>query len=56
MAIESGIPYLQQQAIHLLEVNRGHWKVMQMREQILALAKRWGWTLSSSRIPAAVWG
>jgi predicted phage terminase large subunit-like protein len=33
---------LQQQAIYLLEVNRGHWRVMQMREQIIALAQRWG--------------
>jgi predicted phage terminase large subunit-like protein len=33
---------LQQQAIHLLEVRRGHWKVMQMREQIIALSQRWG--------------
>ena len=32
---------LQQQAIHLLEVSRGHWKVMQMREQIIALAAQW---------------
>jgi predicted phage terminase large subunit-like protein len=33
---------LQQQAIHLLEVSRGHWEVMQMRDQIIALAARWG--------------
>ncbi len=33
---------LQQQAIHLLEVSRGHWRVMKMREQIIALAQRWG--------------
>jgi predicted phage terminase large subunit-like protein len=32
---------LQQQAIHLLEVSRGRWTVMQMREQIIALAARW---------------
>ena len=32
---------IQQQAIHLLEVSRGHWTVMQMREQIIALAGRW---------------
>ncbi len=33
---------LQQQAIYLLEVSRGHWVVMQMRAQIIALAARWG--------------
>jgi predicted phage terminase large subunit-like protein len=33
---------LQQQAIYLLEVSRGHWVVMQMRDQIIALAARWG--------------
>jgi predicted phage terminase large subunit-like protein len=33
---------LQQQAIHLLEVSRGHWRVMEMRAQIIALAQRWG--------------
>src|SRR5215472_349832 len=32
---------IQQQAIHLLEISRGHWTVMQMREQIIALAGRW---------------
>jgi hypothetical protein len=32
---------LQQQAIHLLEVSRGRWTVMQMRDQIIALAARW---------------
>jgi predicted phage terminase large subunit-like protein len=32
---------LQQQAIHLLEVTRGHWTVIQMREQIIALTERW---------------
>src|ERR1700760_4861152 len=32
---------LQQQAIYLLEVRRGHWTVIQMREQIIALAQRW---------------
>ena len=33
---------LQQQAIHLLEVSRGRWLLMQMRDQIMALAARWG--------------
>jgi predicted phage terminase large subunit-like protein len=33
---------LQRQEIHILEVSRGHWTVIQMREQILALAQRWG--------------
>jgi predicted phage terminase large subunit-like protein len=33
---------LQQQAIHLLEVSRGRWLLMPMREQIIALAQRWG--------------
>ena len=32
---------LDQQAIYLLEVRRGHWTVIQMREQIIALAQRW---------------
>ena len=32
---------LHQQAIYLLEVSRGHWTVIQMREQIIALAQRW---------------
>jgi predicted phage terminase large subunit-like protein len=32
---------LQQQAIYLLEVSRGHWTVMQMLAQIVALAQRW---------------
>jgi predicted phage terminase large subunit-like protein len=32
---------IQQQTIHLLDVTRGHWPVMQMRERITALAARW---------------
>src|SRR4029077_11302451 len=33
---------LQQQAIYVLEVSRGHWVMIQMRDQIIALAARWG--------------
>jgi hypothetical protein len=47
---------LQQQAIHLLEVSRGHWRVMRMREQIIASPSSGGWSLSLSRIPPAAWG
>jgi predicted phage terminase large subunit-like protein len=32
---------VQKQALHLLHVSRGHWTVMQMREQIIALAAQW---------------
>jgi predicted phage terminase large subunit-like protein len=32
---------VQKQALHLLHVSRGHWAVMQMREQITALAAQW---------------
>src|SRR4029077_19514034 len=32
---------VQKQALHLLHVSRGHWSVMQMREQISALAALW---------------
>jgi predicted phage terminase large subunit-like protein len=32
---------VQKQALHLLHVSRGHWSVMQMREQICALAALW---------------
>jgi len=32
---------LDKQAIHLLHVARGHWTVLQMRDQILALAAHW---------------
>jgi predicted phage terminase large subunit-like protein len=33
---------LQQQAIYLLEVSRGRWLLMPLRDQIVALAARWG--------------
>jgi len=32
---------VQKQALHVLEVSRGHWTVMKMREQIIALAAEW---------------
>jgi predicted phage terminase large subunit-like protein len=32
---------VQQQALHLLHVSRGHWSVMQMREQIIGLVAQW---------------
>jgi len=32
---------VQQQALHLLHVSRGHWSVMQMREQIISLAAQY---------------
>jgi predicted phage terminase large subunit-like protein len=32
---------VQQRALHVLQVTRGHWTVMQMREQIIALAAQW---------------
>jgi predicted phage terminase large subunit-like protein len=32
---------VQKQALHVLHVSRGHWTVMQMREQIIALAAQW---------------
>jgi predicted phage terminase large subunit-like protein len=32
---------VQKQALHLLHVSRGHWSVVQMREQISALAALW---------------
>jgi predicted phage terminase large subunit-like protein len=32
---------VQQKALHVLQVTRGHWTVMQMREQIIALAAQW---------------
>lgn len=32
---------VQKQALHVLHVSRGHWTVMQMREQIIALAALW---------------
>jgi predicted phage terminase large subunit-like protein len=28
--------------VHLLHVARGHWTILQMRDQVLALAQRWG--------------
>jgi len=33
--------WVQQRALHVLQVSRGHWTVMQMREQIIALAAQW---------------
>ena len=32
---------VEKQALYLLHVSRGHWSVMQMREQIIALAAQW---------------
>src|SRR5215472_4603217 len=32
---------VQKQCLHLLDVSRGHWTIMQMREQIIDLAARW---------------
>ena len=32
---------VQQKALHVLQISRGHWTVMQMREQIIALAAQW---------------
>ena len=32
---------VEKQALYLLHVSRGHWSVMQMREQIIALAVQW---------------
>jgi len=32
---------VQPQALHVLHASRGHWTVMQMREQIIALAAQW---------------
>jgi predicted phage terminase large subunit-like protein len=32
---------VQEKALHLLHVSRGHWTVMQMLEQIIALAAQW---------------
>jgi len=32
---------IQDKALHVLQVSRGHWTVMQMREQILALVPQW---------------
>jgi predicted phage terminase large subunit-like protein len=32
---------IQEKALHVLQVSRGHWTVMQMREQIVALAAQW---------------
>jgi predicted phage terminase large subunit-like protein len=32
---------VQKQALHVLYVSRGHWVVLQMREQIIALAAQW---------------
>ena len=32
---------LREKSLHVLEVSRGHWTVMQMREQIIGLAAQW---------------
>ena len=32
---------VQQKALNVLQVRRGHWTIMQMREQIIALAAQW---------------
>jgi phage terminase large subunit-like protein len=32
---------VQEKALHVLQVSRGHWTVMQMLEQIIALAAQW---------------
>jgi predicted phage terminase large subunit-like protein len=32
---------IQDKALHVLQVSRGHWTVMQMREQILSLGPQW---------------
>jgi predicted phage terminase large subunit-like protein len=32
---------LREKSLHVLEVSRGHWTVMQMREQIVGLAAQW---------------
>jgi predicted phage terminase large subunit-like protein len=32
---------VQQQALHVLHVSRGHWMVLQMHDQIIALAAQW---------------
>ena len=32
---------VQPQALHVLHVSRGHWGILQMREQIIALARLW---------------
>src|SRR5499427_227493 len=32
---------VQQQALHVLHVSRGHWTVMEMRDQIIGLAAQW---------------
>src|SRR6266850_2424218 len=33
---------VREKSLHVLQVSRGHWTVMQMCEQIIALAQRWG--------------
>jgi len=47
---------VQQRALHVLQVSRGHWTVMQMREQIIALAAQWQVDLVIIEMPAAAWG